>query len=67
MCSVVTANEGERERECVKGEGGGYVSRTLGEYLSGDSSEFPIPQFSLVSLCVCVCVCVCAPVKRGQN
>jgi hypothetical protein len=31
------------------------VSRTWGKYLFGDSSEFPIPHFSLVSLCVCMC------------
>jgi hypothetical protein len=35
---------------------GSFVN--VGEISFGDSSEFPIPQFSLVSFCVCVCLCV---------
>jgi hypothetical protein len=45
-----------RLREKYREKKGSFEN--VGEISFGDSSEFPIPQFRLVSLCVCVCVWV---------
>ena len=60
------STEGDTGRVCVEGVRGKLRGR--GEISFGDSTEFPIPELSLVCLCVSVCVCVslCVLAERGK-
>jgi hypothetical protein len=60
------SREGNAGRVCnvvVRGK-----LRGRGEIAFGDCTEFPIPELSLVCLCVSVCVCdsLCVLAERGR-